>query len=350
MGSLKAVLGTRRYVVQDAGAERDARIQLPPHRQLMNRTQPCRARGYTAVDVFVVLALVAVVALFLLMSMPRGREQARLTSCQRNLAQIGVALALYDQSQQRLPTIAAPASIDPPSSAGSPGPLKLLLETLGWSDLRGLGAAPGTLPPREGRVRGEVPIPGFVCGSDPNALAGLFPAPINYRATTGDGSRSHNGPFAPGRSINLARIEASDGSSYTAAFSERLMGDNLPFHPALWNYALVKGAIQGEGCPVGHDTDAPWRGDAGRSWAFADYRSTLYNHALLPNGQPSCLTADGQMAFMGASSGHVRGVNLLMLDGSVKLVLTTVAPKIWRDYAAIGKLDRSANSSSKKLP
>ena len=56
--------------------------------------------------------------LFLLMAMPRGRESARLAACQKNLAQIGLALALYDQTQRCLPTIGEPARIDPPAAAG----------------------------------------------------------------------------------------------------------------------------------------------------------------------------------------------------------------------------------------
>ncbi len=57
----------------------------------------CRA-GYTAVDVLVVLLLIGIVFFFLLMAMPRGREAARLAGCQKNLAQIGLALGLYDQT------------------------------------------------------------------------------------------------------------------------------------------------------------------------------------------------------------------------------------------------------------
>jgi len=42
---------------------------------------------------------------------------------------------------------------------------------------------------------------------------------------------------------------------------------------------------------------------------------------------------------MGASSGHVRGVNLLMLDGSVKLVLPTIARPVWTEFASIHPTD-----------
>ena len=48
-------------------------------------------RGFTALDVLVVLFLIGLFAMVLLMAMPRGREAARLAACQRNLAQIGMA-------------------------------------------------------------------------------------------------------------------------------------------------------------------------------------------------------------------------------------------------------------------
>src|SRR2546426_169739 len=59
-------------------------------------------------------------------------------------------------------------------------------------------------------------VTGFVCASDPNAIAGIFPAPVSYRATTGDVPDGRNGAFAPCRRISIAQVEASDGSSYTA--------------------------------------------------------------------------------------------------------------------------------------
>ena len=38
---------------------------------------------------------------------------------------------------------------------------------------------------------------------------------------------------------------------------------------------------------------------------------------------------------MGASSGHVGGVNLLKVDGSVNLVTPAIDPKIWKEFARI---------------
>jgi prepilin-type processing-associated H-X9-DG protein len=38
-------------------------------------------------------------------------------------------------------------------------------------------------------------------------------------------------------------------------------------------------------------------------------------------------------AYLGASSGHIRGVNLLMMDGSVKLVVSTIDSVVWKEFA-----------------
>jgi prepilin-type processing-associated H-X9-DG protein len=299
----------------------------------------CRA-GYTAVDVLVVLLLIGIVFFFLLMAMPRGREAARLAGCQKNLAQIGLALGLYDQTQGCLPTIGEPATIEPRATSGSSGPLRILLETFGQTDFATL--APGqSLPQAAGPTPGEIPVPGFICKSDPNAASGLFHAPVSYRGTTGDDPRGTNGAFAPGRRISLADVEKRDGTSFTAAFCERLVGDNVSSKIAPWNYAVVDGPLPPQGCTLAslEASRARWNGDAGSSWWLADYRSTLYNHALPPNAAISCVPARGEAVFMGASSGHVKRVNLLMLDGSVKLVVPTIDPKVWNEFAAVSSGD-----------
>jgi hypothetical protein len=255
--------------------------------------------------------------------------------CQKNLGQIGVALAIYDQLQNQLPTVATLSGIDGPGGARSPGPLRTLLETLQLPDLTELKDPQSPSPPRRGQLPGETPVPGFVCSSDPNATAGWFAAPISYRATTGDSPAGDNGVFAIGRVLGLRDVEAVDGSSYTAAFSERLVGDHEPSHPDPCNYQVVTGPLAGSECPATDDASA-WRGDAGSSWSVFDYRHTLYNHAL-PLGSPhSCVAADRKTAFIGASSGHIRGVNLLLLDGSVTLVTREVDIKVWKEYARIG--------------
>ena len=297
--------------------------------------------GATAVDLIVVVVLVILAVLVILMLLPRGREHARMAGCQRNLAHVGFALALYDQIERKLPAAPGLAGLEdsPPGPDARPkSPLRTLLETLEVPDLLGVTDPKKRPEPRSGQVPGELPVPGFTCGSDRNATAVFFPAPISYRACTGDLPGGSNGAFAPGKTISLSDIQERDGTSYTAGFSERLLGDNLSGHPAIFNYMIPQGRLAGAGCPEPADASR-WRGDAGRSWFVSDYRSTLYNHALAPFRQPSCIDGAGQEAFMGASSGHVPGVNLLLLDGRVTVVKPTIDLKIWREFARIGRGD-----------
>jgi prepilin-type processing-associated H-X9-DG protein len=294
--------------------------------------RPAR-RGLSAIEVVVVAGILLVFALLAAMILPRRRETARMAACRRNLMQIGAALALYDQTAGSLPYVPAP---DGSGARPGSGPLRSLLEGLGLPDLTAVEdpRRPPPNPPGSRRDQPERRVPGFVCASDPNAIAGIFPAPVGYRACTGDTPDGRHGAFAPGRSLGVAQVEAADGSSYTVGFSERLVGDNRPEHPAPNNYAVVPGPLAGTGgCP--RAAISAWRGDAGSSWAVCDWQSTLYNHALTPNAAPSCIADDRRQAFLGASSGHVEGVNVLFLDGGVRTFLSRVDPKIWRALADV---------------
>jgi Protein of unknown function (DUF1559) len=294
--------------------------------------------GLSAPEVIVLLVLFVLTVLVILMMLPRGREQARMTACQRNLAHVGFALALYDQLEHGLPAADGFAGFESPRELRAKSPLRKLLETLEQPSLLGVVDAKTRPEPQPGQVPGEVPVPGFMCASDPNATAGLFAAPISYRACTGDMPAGENGAFASDRKLSLRDIQERDGTSFTAAFSERLVGDNRAPGSAAFNYTIAPGPLPPTGCPLPM-VSSLWRGDAGSSWVSADYRSTLYNHALLPNGQPSCIDAGGTAAFMGASSGHVSGVNLLFMDGRVMVVRPSIDQKIWKEFARIGPLE-----------
>ena len=145
-------------------------------------------RGVTLVEVIVVFAIIVLVFLFMLMMIPRGREQARLLGCQKNLGQIGIALAMYDQFQQQLPTVATLSSVDDAGTTRSPGPLRILLETLQLPDLTELNDPGSPVPPRADQVPTEIFVPGFVCSSDRAPTSGWFGAhqlPCDHRRLAG---------------------------------------------------------------------------------------------------------------------------------------------------------------------
>jgi hypothetical protein len=276
--------------------------------------------------VIVVIALVTMTALLVIMALPRGRENSRLASCRKNLMQIGQGLALYDQSVGHLPTVPALRK-----EGGGDSPIKALLDTLSLPDFTELGSDQRPSQKLPDLPRGERRVPGFVCPSDVKASAAPFPAPISYRAATGDAPDGQNGSFAPGRKVSLPAIEAADGLGYTAAFAERLVGDGRNV-PGLGNHALATGPVSGAGCPS--PDPSAWRGDAGSSWIASDWKSTLYNHVQPPGASPSCIADDGRTAVMNVSSGHVDGINVLIFDGSVRTMTPRIDLKIWREWAA----------------
>lgn len=300
------------------------------------RRSDVRSRaGLTLGEAVLIAAIIFVGALFVLMALPRSRESARLAGCQRNLSQIGVALLQYGRIQERYPQIDRYEPLaESPGPPQSDGPLRSLLTTLQLPDFTELTVVEKRLDPRPGSVPGAVSVRGFVCSSDPRATAGGFTAPISYRGSTGGNPLQPDGLFTLGRGRSPAEIEAGDGAAFTAAFAERLVGTGSPGRPALENYRATSAPVPSDGCPPGA-ADRDFRGDAGSSWVRADYRSTLYNHALPPNAPASCIAEDGRSAFMGASSGHTAGVNLLLLDGSLRTIRPTVDSKIWRGFGTI---------------
>jgi hypothetical protein len=73
----------------------------------------------------------------------------------------------------------------------------------------------------------------FLCPSDRGEVPGLSFGPNNYVANTGTGTvlfghlrTGGDGVFYDGSKIAFRQI--TDGSTYTAAFSESILGDNVP--------------------------------------------------------------------------------------------------------------------------
>lgn len=283
-----------------------------------------------------VLVIVVVVGLLALTAIPRQREGSRMVTCRSHLREIGVGLVLVDRTVGRLPTVPPLGPEDAPPMSG---PLASMLRTLGLPGFVGLTDPDRPPADRPGAPAGPLRLRGLICPSDgaerPDAAA-----PVSYRATTGGSVDGRGGVFAPGRPpISLAEVEAADGLAYTAVFSERLLGSGVDASNPR-NYAEVPGPVGPSGCP--ELPPGSWRGDAGSSWAVADWSSTLYTHALPPGGTPSCIANDRRTALMGASSGHVEGVNVLRGDLSVSTTTRRVDRKVWQ---ALADLDASATST-----
>ncbi|RUL87356.1 DUF1559 family PulG-like putative transporter [Tautonia sociabilis] len=279
--------------------------------------------GVGPAEVLVIILVIGVLILLLMMGLTRSREAARSVTCTRNLHQIGLALGLYEQATRRLPAVPLLDGTEPPRS----GPIAEMLQQLGVTDLTAL-APDSPPPPPSGEPPLEGYLPGVVCPSDRMATARVFPAPVSYRANAGIGPDGRLGPFSPGERVTTQEVEAGHGASYTASFAERLVGSAGTAKERIRDYQVVPGPIPEAGCP--DLPSSPLLTDAGRSWLELGWRSTLYSHALPPASASSCIAEDGRSAFMGASSGHVEGIRILLMDGSVRTYARSVAPAVWR--------------------
>jgi hypothetical protein len=276
-------------------------------------------RGVTAVEVVFITLLLGVVTLVLLLAIPRSRESARRVTCQRNLMQIGNALALYTEIDDLLP----PVRLEQDS------PVAQMLIDLKQTDF--LGLSRGKPAPRKAAAvsRQARVVAGFMCPSDPGASDGHHSAPISYRANTGDTLEGTHGPFAIGKEVRLSEIEAGRGRGFVAAFSERLVGNGRKGD--LSSYDRVAGPLDPKSCDGEGELT-----DAGSSWLTSTWTSTLYNHVSPPRVAGSCIANDNRSARMGTSSGHAEGVHVLMLDGSAKLYRPTVNLQIWQGLGNFG--------------
>ncbi|WP_337173325.1 DUF1559 domain-containing protein [Paludisphaera sp.] len=278
-------------------------------------------------DVVVGFAVVVVVILFVLMALPRTRETARLASCRRNLAQIGQALLSYQELSGSLPFVGLPIAVDRPIEEAPPSPKRQMLDALGVADFLGVDALKKDAPRSGGAAPAGGIVAGFLCPSDAVAF-GRFPAPNSYRASVGSDPEGTDGPFALGRPMDLHEVERRDGMAFTAAFAERLLGDGRDA-PSRVNYGLVSSLAE---APSAVD----WRGDAGSTWLPADFRYTLYSHARPPGAASPRVARDGRSSDIGSTSAHVGGVNVLMLDGSARLVAPTIDADVWRAMGSVG--------------
>lgn len=126
-----------------------------------------RRRGFTLVELLVVIAVIGILVALLLPAVQAAREASRAASCKNNLKQIGLSLHMYHDIRRRLP----------PGWEASPGP----------EDPNGWGWAAAILPHLEQRniesvIQANLPIdhpsnqqarelvvPTYICRTDINS-------------------------------------------------------------------------------------------------------------------------------------------------------------------------------------
>jgi prepilin-type processing-associated H-X9-DG protein len=327
----------------------------------------------------VVIAIIAVLIALLLPAVQAAREAARRAQCVNNLKQIGIAIHNYHDVFGTMPfghgpygwnDWNAPTLLLPYLEQGA------LFNAINFAN--GIsGANPGQAPNTTAQ---RSQVAGLLCPSDINRLTTVY-GHLNYAANSGNNLEffgpNFNGMFgwvlnnnydgsASGDNITAAKggqggtslnfRDVTDGLSNTAAFSEKVkgIGDGQntaagsadPLRPTstiyevdtAWNnsinandqfpqnYNVMCKSIN----PI---TRAPaGTPSMGNHWWSGHPYAGRYNHVMAPNTWGCLYPMNGITNGNGSvppSSRHPAGVNVLMGDGGVRFIKSSISLPTW---------------------
>ncbi len=336
------------------------------------RMQLSRRRGFTIVELLVVIAVIGILVAILLPAVQAAREAARRMDCTNRLKQLGLANQNYHDIFQALP----------PAKCGTHGSGNLIdaneytmsgfVSLLPYLEMMPLFEDArknnfGPVPWSDVNKIWTVRIPDFMCPSD-RELKGLPFGNRNYSFCVGTSvyqNESEAGPDNNGcynnigdpiyRKRTIAFRDIRDGLSNTIAISERRVGSHEDWNdignvainivaasgdtstdPQEWYNACMATASQSQGKKY-NDTGVITYDQGGTSakpgqrWADGRPYYSCFTTIIPPNG-PSCLTNNGDWyrGVFTASSRHPGIVNVLLADGSARPMENAVDLTVWR--------------------
>lgn len=317
-----------------------------------------KVHGFTLIELLVVIAIIAILIALLLPAVQQAREAARRTQCKNNLKQIGLALHNYESSHRMLP----PGRTSYPMVFSFQAHILSYLEQGNVQNLIDFSTAPTFCEPcspmKVNDVAARTVIPTYLCPSDNPNMDGSVFAPTNYLGCVGS-SLNNSGYIRDGDGLIFDRSsvrfrDITDGLSNTAMVSETTLGPSwpLPSSPAGGPPKLPKQeALELTGATATTSTTcsqflgtSTWSGRRGSRWLNGHYNDTLYNHYYTPNSSTyDCGNGSHNYGLIAARSQHAGGVQLVLGDGSVRLVSDNINVTTWRNLATRSGGETSTN-------
>ena len=287
-----------------------------------------RRRGFTLIELLVVIAIIAILIALLLPAVQQAREAARRTQCKNNLKQIGLALHNYHDAHRCLPF----------GQGGTQVKFSALSQLLPYLDqapvYNQINFSLDVNDPANDDAR-TLEIAMFRCPSDFDNTQPTAGGAVNYVHNKGTDilwqTPTANGVLYRNSRVRLTDIK--DGSSNTAAYSERMLtdGSNGIVSPIADVFlATTNPNTPDEAVSLCEAVDINNLANQfpifmGAPWIDGKHG---YQHVNVPNSR-SCGFFPTK-ASMPPSSRHEGGVHLLLGDGAVRFVSENIDRNTWR--------------------